>query len=247
MKTKIIVLSFTTAMITGCFKDAERLTHGYKMQLSPEKQISKSIEHFKVTYILPKNAEHKKPFQGLVFNCKKWGDDRRRESILANYSGDIMIVERRVDNGVTGSGRVYEIKVEKKIGLDNIEIALIHKNERTYQDGIIQSFPLPDFNIENFFSTSYYEYDFEINSLYSVESTRANFNRILGGGNNYKIKLANADAIFKVNIFPYRSGSKLHLESQIFNMKSSNGIIDVNKNIKELREKITNIIHDRSA
>lgn len=54
---------------------------------------------------------------------------------------------------------------------------------------------------------------------------------------------SNASALMIIKIDPYRKGSKVLINIELFNMKPINNIIDVSKKISELEKYIQNIIN----
>ena len=59
-----------------------------------------------------------------------------------------------------------------------------------------------------------------------------------------KINLHNADAYLNVSVYNYRSGSKAVIKATILNVKSDNDIFDIRKVIKELEEKVGQVVNN---
>lgn len=135
-----------------------------------------------------------------------------------NYTNNALEVERRTDNGVAGSGIIYTIDAIIVSDPNSTTITLIPKTQKTYQEGLILPFPVPNFDIAEYLSTATLDYKFELYSEYQVDSAKANFERILGksfGSRDiYKLELEDEEFEIKTDIYPYRNGSKIVINTQ---------------------------------
>jgi len=217
----------------------------YNLQLVPEKQVSAKIDNIKVTYIVPRNINSKGDLDGLFLSSSRWGSDTKNEKIISSFGNGQMQVERRVDNGVAGSGLIYSIKVESDIKGNNKIIALTPYHVKPYQDGLILPFPVPKFNLEKYLSSASVLHKFEVISEFNETSIKANFERLLSSyGSGYKIKIGDYFAKLNIKIYPYRNGSKVMVESNISDMKESQGVINVDNYIKSLESRVKNVVND---
>ena len=237
----LIVLVF---LLSSC-SNKMTLPGDYKIQFLPEKATTKEITNLKVTYIIPQNVLSSKGINGLHFPNRHWGRDTKQEKILVNFDSRMLQIERRTDNGVAGSGLIYNVSITKVNESTNKLIILHGESIRTYQDGLIMPFPLPDFDLESYLTSATVEHDFELNSEFPVESIRATFDRMLekSGDNDYELHLSNASVSIRIKIDPYRNGSKILINAKLFSMKPMSNIIDVSKSISELESYIKNIIN----
>lgn len=152
-------------------------------------------------------------------------------------------VERRTDNGLAGSGRIYKIRITKTNEKNNRIITLQPESMDTYQDGVILPFPLPEFNLEAYLKSAVVKYNFELNSQFPVGSIEANFNRVFGQPEDtYTLNLSNSSVLMQIRIDPYRTGSKVIIKAELLDMKPTSNVIDVNKNILELEQRIKSIV-----
>lgn len=215
----------------------------YNIQLLPEKAVTQKITDLKVTYIVPQTIINSQGIGGLNFAKHCWGRDTKQERILVNFNNEILQVERRTDNGLAGSGRIYKIRIIKTNEQNNRIIILQPESMNTYQDGIILPFPLPEFDLESYLTSAVVKYDFELNSQFPVGAIKANFNRMFEKpGDTYTLNLSSSSVLMRIKIDPYRTGSKVVINAELFDMKPVSNIIDVNKNILELERRVKSIV-----
>ncbi|AVP87241.1 hypothetical protein phytr_2850 [Candidatus Phycorickettsia trachydisci] len=168
------------------------------------------------------------------------GMDVGQEKIVTTFKNNISLV----DNGVSGSGRIYRLNVNKSNELNNKIITLRAESMGTYQEGLILPFPLPNFDLQSYLISASVYYNFELNSEFSTESIKANFDRILKNeGKNYKVILSNASCLISARFYPYRNGSKVLIEAKLFSIKTTNNIINVSQSIFELEQRLKNIVN----
>lgn len=239
--TYLISLFF---LLSACSNNIT-LPNNYDIQLLPNKPSVTEITNLTITYIIPQRVASSEGIIGLNFPNSHWGRDTKQEKIIVNFDNKMLKVERRTDNGIAGSGRIYNINITKTNELNNRIITLQPISMRTYQDGAILPFPLPEFNLESYLTSAVVKYNFELNSEFPAESIRANFDRILEKKSNsyYALHLNNGSAFIRIKTDPYRNGSKILINSELFNMKHTNGVIDVSKNILELENYIKSIVN----
>lgn len=237
--SKLTILLF---ILSSCANNAS-LPGGYNIQLLPGKPTQTEISDQKITYLVPKTILTSKGIYGLNFENRRWGTDTKQEKIRTNFAGQMLEIERRTDNGTAGSSRIYNVLVTRSEQADNI--VLEPKFESTKQDGLVLPFPLPEFDLLSYLASAKVNYNFEINSEFSVESIRANFKRSLNqnSSNAYRVDLPNAKVLVEVKIDPYRNGSKVLLNAELYNFKPENNTIDVSRAIIELEKYISNIIN----
>ncbi len=243
MKSKIIFI-FLIFCIASC-SNKMVLPGNYDIQLVPEKQIPTKLDNIKVTYIVPRNIKNEGDIEGLYLSSSEWGAETKREKIISSFGNGNMQVESRVDNGIAGSGLIYSIKVESRAENDSTVVALTPYHVKPYQDGLILPFPVPKFDLEKYLSSASVFYKFEFVSEFIPSSIKANFDRFLGSyGPDYKLQTNDFSSHLNVKIYPYRNGSKVIVNSKIFNMKKSQGVINVSDYITTLSAEIKKIVND---
>ncbi len=244
-------LQFFLIFLLACFLSscANKMTlpGDYDIQIRPEKQTERNIGDIKIIYIVPDNIIDKKTIAGLFLGSKKWGTETKQEKIITSINNNRMIVERREDNGVAGSGLIYSIDVENILKGKNRVVTFIPKKVKPYQQGIILPFPLPTFDLRSYLASASVFHKFEVTSEYSQDAIKANFDRLLGTTNTYlkyNLNSNNFSAELKVKIYPYRTGSKMVVDSTMFDMKILNNVINVSDNIKELEKRVKQIVQN---
>lgn len=240
----VLIFLLLLSLLSSCSNQL-KLPGNYDIQLFPEKSSSTEITNLKITYVIPQSISSSKGINGLSFMNRQWGRDTKQEKIIVSFDNKILKVERRTDNGVAGSGRIYYIGIIKTNQLNNTLITLQSESMSTYQDGLILPFPLPEFDLQSYLTSATIEYNFELNSEFPADSVRANFDRILtkSSNNDYQLNLNNASAFLSIKVHPYRKGSKVLIDSRLFGMKHTNSIIDISKSIFELENYIKDVVN----
>lgn len=239
------ILHLIVLIILSSCSNKVVLPDGYQLQFLPEKAYIKEITDLQITYVIPKNILSSEGINGLNFQNRCWGMDTKQEKILVNFDNKNLQIERRTDNGVAGSGRIYKVSITKENESNNTLIRLRGESMSTYQDGLIFPFPLPEFDLQSYLTTAMVRYNFEVNSDFPAVAIIANFNRSLErfDPSNYILKLNYVSVLMKIKIYPYRNGSKVIIYAELFNMQPVNSVIDVNKNIFEFEKYIKNIVN----
>lgn len=174
-------------------------------------------------------------------------------------SGDV-VVERRVHNGIAGSGAVFTIneKTERTAEVNLVTYQPVKMS--SYRQGLIFTFPVPNMDIADYLSNTQFTTRFELNSDYPSQSVKANFDRLMNkarrdfriyGNTNSKLDLEDyymldvngAQVVMLVESFPYRNGSKVVVNAVIQTRKASSGLIDVAAIIKSVKQKVAEVIN----
>ncbi len=116
-------------------------------------------------------------------------------------------------------------------------------SEKSYQEGAIFPFPVPSFDIEQYLSQANFSHSFEIDSDYSSESIKANFDRILAK-ERYKIDRESYRAYVSVKTVPYREGSKSLFNFKIRTKLNNGKTINLVNIINELEAEMVLIVND---
>ena len=92
------------------------------------------------------------PISPFVLERKEWGDSTRRQKIFSvdKGNGDLM-VHRRVDNGVAGSGKVFHVRYESTAGTGGKELTFRTTDAvpEEYREGLFGRFAVPSFTDED--------------------------------------------------------------------------------------------------
>jgi hypothetical protein len=217
-----------------------------------------------LTVIIPYDKEiNQLKFTNLDFNMEQGGNRSKQEKIIIrNKSNDSFMVERRTDNGVSGSGKIYTVgyTVEKnKDAMVNKFKALSFK---TYQQGLILPFDVPEFTEQNLLDYIVRQpvyLNLDLNSPYNTESTYANFMRLAEKartfpgetdpvtGKVYKDKFVLANKYgkltFYLDIFPYHNGSKAVIHMLVPGTFTSANTVDFGKIIREIKGQLEGIVN----
>ena len=65
---------------------------------------------------------------------------------IKDVSDNSFMVERRTDNGVTGSGIIYKVDYSVRNGLKDRILTISPVQYETYQEGLMAPFPVPEFS-----------------------------------------------------------------------------------------------------
>lgn len=140
------------------------------------------------------------------------------------------------DNSVT-----YEIK--KEVLFENNQLMLKYTPLRCikdYQTKDLQ-FTLKDLQSYLMKPKNLFPVIVEFNSTFSENSIKGNFDRILG--TNKAITLKDTEVKLKIDIFPYKNGSKTVVSFNIPTVISSGNIVNLEKNFNEIKNIIYNIVN----
>lgn len=197
--------------------------------------------------------EHNRCVSSGSNGCTKY------DSIKFGRKAGNVVVERRVHNGVAGSGSVYTITETTKRTSDASIVTYQPVKMSSYQQGLILSFPVPQMDIADYLSNSQFKTKFEVNSEYPSQSVKANFDRMMNkarsdfrfyGTNSqldledyYMVDVDGAQVVMLVETFPYRNGSKVVVNAVVQTHKSNTGIIDVAAIMKSVEEQVAKVVN----
>ena len=197
------------------------------------------------------NGDFQSPYH---LDSRRWGTDTRQEKIIVLDKGNgDMIVNRRVDNGTAGSGRLFHLTATQVAGEKDTTLTFATTDEPPYEyrEGLFGRFPLPEFSDEDlaaFLASGYIVYKFEVNADFPAESIDANFTRLANGrptrngGNVGEVQVNDVAVKFLYNVMPYRNGSKATIEANLKLNKTENGMVDFRPWIDQLKKAVTAIV-----
>ena len=215
-------------------------------QLVPKPTAVREIHDIKVTYILPANVKDcYGSINGIKLNNYVGGRPTRIERLKLNILPNEIHVERRTDNGISGSGVIYQVKTDITSQGNNNIITFTPKTAKTYQEGAVLPFPVPTLDIGLYLSQANIKYRFEINSQYSTDAIRGNFNRLLikAARNKYLLMVGTNQLEIAIQIYPYKNGSKSLIDISINTQRSKNDIIDVSRILDKAKRKIHGLVN----
>jgi len=171
------------------------------------------------------------------------------------------IVHRRIDNGTAGSGIQYTVNYTVTDGKSGYSVTLKPQEYKTYQQGLIGKFPIPNYGVSDLLrtlSSSTLYYKFDIDSQYNPESVYANFLRLVKHksfrpgekdpvtGKIFKDRFVltnrNKEVQFVIEAYPYRNGSKVVVFAAIPGAETSKNVIDFSILIHEIKEKLIGVV-----
>jgi hypothetical protein len=226
-------------LLSGC-------TGSINLQAFPKPKVEKEITDIKITYILPDSVCNYEEADNTLLLCGfHYGPESKQERLFfINQDDKIWKIERRTDNGVSGSGRIFHIEVSKqKVNLGTA-VTYSAKRESQYQEGLILPFSIPEFDIKSYLANASVNYSFELNSSYSVDSVKANFDRLLKKNDisKYYLKIQGAASDNVIKFYPYKNGTKISVQSMLYNMQPIDDVIDVSGLITLLKSKIKAVL-----
>lgn len=148
----LLVLSF---LLSGCAGKIESLkenltNNDINWQLRPDAPVEREVNDIKVVYLMPEYiAPYESSEDALHFYCSYGGRETKQEKLFINKENNLWTFERRTDNGVAGSGVVFDVEMLKVKSDNNTKISLIVKKERKYQEGLVLPFAVPKFDIKD--------------------------------------------------------------------------------------------------
>jgi hypothetical protein len=259
MKKFMLCLLFTAMMaVTGC------------ANMTPKPaQTTELTAPITTTVIIPNDPSvDTARFRSLEFSAT-WGQSYYKGSIskqhvirIKNKTDKTFDFDRRIDNGISGSGIMYTVAYSIVTNGNNTVLTFKPTKYRTYQEGLIMPFAVPEFT-ENDFSTyiasnSVY-YKLEIDSQYNTESIFANFKRLateehLMQGvkdtvtgkifkNRFSIPTKNGKVVFSLETYPYRNGSKAVIYLNVPGYLTSDSTADFNMILSEIKAKLESIVN----
>jgi hypothetical protein len=234
-------------LLSGC------LDSRLNLQATSNPTREQTIKDIKKTYILQQQFFDFKTVENkLYFSTFHNGKESRQEKLLLTKGNTKWQVERRTDNGSGGSGRIFNIDFLKEKKNKTISITFIPTKEIQYQEGLILPFSVPEWNIKSYLSSAEVRFSFELNSKYSPDSVKANFDRYINdkseteyysSSSTYYLPLNGAYSSNKIKFYPYKNGTKLVFNSSLSKMKVVNNTVDVRKSIKSLKDVMNKILN----
>lgn len=221
------------------------------------------------TIIIPNDANvNSNNFKSSNFN-KRWDVKYYRGSIsemqtisTKNKTQSSFDLERRTGTDVSGSGIVYKISYSIEDIGDNTIIKYKPLGSRTYKQGFILPFDVPNFtekDLSNLFANNTINYVLELDSPYNVESVYANFKRLANEvpferglkdpitgkifKNRFTLSSGNQMITFSLEVYPYRNGSKAVIYLSVPGYFTSDSTVDFNKVLSELKSKFESIVN----
>ncbi len=246
----IIFALFQFIMLSGCSNNelVKNITHSdINWQIKPDAPQDTMVNNIEVSYSIPSVLLHNKSVsQFLTFKTFHTGRESKQEKLFLRQNGqNLWSIERRTDNGIAGSGVIYDVEVkEEKLKKDMTKVSLVVTREYKYQEGLILPFAVPDFDIRKYLANSQITYEFELDSKYDKESIQDNFQRLLGANydNIYHFGTGLAEYSNTISLYSYRGGTKIKIKSLIQFVQSDVSIVNVDKIIIDLKNKIKNIV-----
>ncbi|WP_026842902.1 hypothetical protein [Citrifermentans bremense] len=255
----LAVLSLLALQLTGCANLGPKPT-----------QVFPLVNPKTVTVIVPDNKE----VDGNVYTTCSirnaiWareyyqGQISRQQLIRVQLkTGSSFDIDRRVDNGVSGSGTVYSVNYSLKHDHTNTILQMTPTQRKTYQGGLIMSWEPPTFTEEDLFSylcSQQVGYRVEINSEFNTESIFSNFKRLATEEqfrqgekddvtgkifkNRFSMMVDDTKVYFSVETFPYRNGTKAIIYLSVPGRYTSENTVDFNVILKDLKTKLEAIIN----
>ena len=197
------------------------------------------------------------------FDNRYGGRPTQQEKILVkNKTENSFSVERRTDNGSSGSGKVYNMTYSLEKAKDNMIFKYQPTSFKTYQQGFIMPFEVPSFpeqELIEYIAFQSVNLSLDLNSPYNVESTYANFTRLAEKvpfkrgekdpvtGKIYKDKFALSSkygkVFFSLEAFPYRNGSKVVITMAVPGAFTGGNEVDFGLIIKEIKTQLDGIVN----
>ncbi|MCL1139384.1 hypothetical protein [Shewanella pneumatophori] len=182
------------------------------------------------------------------------------DNIKLAQGKDSILVERRVHNGIAGSGAVFSI--DKKTERTEKATIVTYQPVKmsSYHEGLLFSFGIPKLDITNYLSQSQFKTKFEVDSDYSSQSVKANFDRLMQKASRdfriyeentnskldledyYMVDLDGAQVVMLIETFPYRDGSKVVVNAVVQSKETGSGLVDVSAILKSVEEKVSQVV-----
>lgn len=240
-----VLLVLVQLTVSGCSQDMASKNFDINLQLTPDKPSERIVENERVSYILPTSMIANKNIEDVLqFRGFHNGRESKQEKLCISHNKNMLRVERRTDNGVAGSGVVYDIEIMQKVIGSVTQVTYEIKKENKYQEGLVLPFAVPNFDIKTFLSMATTFYKIEFSSVYNVDSIKANFDRLLNqrGNNQYYWETGLANYDISIKFYPYRNGTKVVTNSSI-KTHPQKGDIDVNRAMNELKAKLEEVLN----
>jgi len=257
MNKRILMLITMVMLVTSC-----KSTDVNPLHVTDQYQ---DISEVNVKYVIPtKNLELNRGIAGVTFDSFRQGKSSKQNKLFWKKIDERTFeVHRRVDNGISGSGKIYIVNYSTVTKGDDTIITFNPIKTKSYQQGFIGKFDVPEFNINNFLSSSNFKYKFEINSDFPSNSVKGNFDRLLRkkvpshsemkqmmlarmSGKTTSSKdwyVLDSYTLLNVESFPYRNGSKVVIEAKIRTKKNSENLINLSELFKSINSQIVTIVN----
>jgi len=225
-----------------------------------------------ITVIVPNSPDvTDNHYTKLSFNMKKLGTTR---SGIININGSNVVkrefiqvkkkikggveIERRIDDGTAGSGRIYYVRCNLENAQGSTVLTAQPYQVKNYQQGVI-SFDVPDFTEADL--TAYIihhpiTFKMELDSGTNNEAVFGNLARLAHkDGENYNLPTGriikgnfaipyNGEKVnFTVELFPSKTGTKVEIQGMVNGQFTSGGVVDFNIILKDIRTKIESIVN----
>lgn len=218
-----------------------------------------------ITYVVPIDEgviRQRGVIEDLSFADFSSGSKDHRDTLRTKRvrEGSI-VIERRTDNGVAGSGKQYRVDFTVEKDKTHYKTTLQPISYSTYQQGLILPFPIPMFSdrdLSDHLLSAQVHYRLEINSEFNSESTHANFMRILKTrsfrsgekdpvtGKVFKqefvLPYRGKEVLFVLETFPYRNGSKAVIYLRVPAVATSPNTVDYKAILDELKAKLIEVV-----
>lgn len=237
-----MVIALSAFIMSGC-----KTIEVVPLELPEEYQ---PVDFISVTYIAPKNYFNtNEGINGMTFLSYihgRWDAKEQQKLYLTPINHSSFLVHRRTHNGIAGSGIMYNVNYTSKVEGDTVILNFKPYESKSYQEGLVFPFPLPNFNIELYLLQPIIKHPFEVNSNYSAESIKSNFDRLLPKNHKkpYHIVSKAYEAYVSVKMVPYRNGSKVLSISNIIIKPNNGNKVNLVNIIKDLESKIRAIVND---
>ena len=249
------------------------LTAGYATAgLFHDDKIEKLQNSKEITVIIPNSpGVTDTHYSKLSFNLRKLGTQRssminingsnitKREFIQVKKKiKDGVEIEKRIDDGNAGSGMIYYVRCSQFRTPESTTLVFKPYQTKSYQQGLI-SFDVPEFSedeLDKYIIHHAISYKMEIDSNYSGEAVNANFMRLAAKAgedynqptgriikNNFTIPYSGGKANIAVELFPYKNGSKAVIQGVVPGHLTSEGTVDFNVILKDIKAKIESIVN----
>jgi hypothetical protein len=245
-----LLFSLSSLCFAGLFPDEDK-----SEQLTNPPQLTVLIPYDKEV-----NAIR---FTQLDFNYQRGGRPTKQEKIfIKNKKEGSFSVERRTDNGTSGSGKVYNVNYTVEKNKENMAIKFQPTAFKTYQQGLIMPFAVPSFSDQElieYIANQQVFLSLDLDSPYNTESTYSNFMRlaervpVIKGekdpvtGKIYKDKFSLSykygKVFFSLETFPYRNGSKAVIHLAVPGSFTSSNEVDFGVIIKEIKNQLESIVN----
>lgn len=200
--------------------------------------------------------------QGAIWGRQYYGNKIAQQELIRVYpkSENSFDLERRVDNGTSGSGVIYTVEY----AINNVDANTVFEFKptrvKTYKQGFILPFGVPAFSEEDlakYIISQAVGYKVEVNSEYNTESIYSNFKRLateehFKAGekdpvtgkifkNRFSLTVDDEKVMFSLETFPYHNGTKAIIYLSIPGHFTSDGTVDFNTILDSIKTQLEQI------